>query len=194
MKLSRSECPKWLADNCAKWSNQWQAKRENEKKRNDWNWYIYQKSPINQLLLPLLIADTKHHCSYCDKRPIGVETIDHFKPKSSYPLDSYSWENLFVACYDCQVSRWEDYQEILLKPDEIEYEFETYFYYDEYSGELSPSGEEDSIEYERADFTIKSFKLNERGLPEARKLISDNKVTFSDYNIERLPYRFIFTQ
>jgi len=143
------------------------------------------------MLLPFLSAMTKNHCSYCDKRPIGVETIDHFKLKTLELLESYDWENLFVACYDCQVSRWEVFEEILLKPDEIDYEFSRYFFYDFDLGELQPKGKKDSIEYIRADFTIKTFKLNERGLPEARKLISDNLEVFQNYDIELVPFRFI---
>ncbi len=194
MKTERSECPEWLAENWERWGRQWQAKRNNPNRGNDFQWYQYKGQKVNHLLLPLLIAMTKHHCSYCDKRPIGVETIDHFKPKTLAPLESYFWENLFIACYDCQVSRWEEYQDILLKPDEIDYEFSRYFLYDFDLGELNPKGEEDSIEYIRADFTIKTFMLNERGLPEARKIISDNLTVFQGQEIDKLPYRFIFQE
>lgn len=192
MKFERSQCPQWLTENWERWSRQWQAKRQNPKKRNDWQWYTYQGRKVNELLLPLLSALTKNHCSFCDKCPIGVETVDHFKPKSSYPLESYKWENLFIACYDCQASRWENYEDILLKPDELGYEFNRYFLYDFDLGELNPRGEEDSAEYLRANFTIKTFKLNERGLPEARKIISDNLSTFKAMDINKVPFRFIF--
>ncbi|CAN5847252.1 hypothetical protein BH20ACI4_BH20ACI4_27300 [soil metagenome] len=194
MKIERPEIPQWLDENWEKWGKQWKAKRENPKKKNDWQWYKYQGRKINELLAPLLIAMTKHHCSFCDKRPIGVETIDHFKPKTQFPLESYKWENLFIACYDCQVSRWETYEDVLLKPDEIDYEFNRYFIYDFDLGELKPRGEKDSVEYLRADFTIKTFKLNERGLPEARKIISDNISIFQNQNIDKLPYRFILQE
>lgn len=194
MKIERSESPEWLTENCEKWGKQWKAKRDNPNLGNDFQWYQYQGQKINRLLLPLLIELTKHHCSYCDKRPIGIETIDHFKPKTAFPLESYNWENLFIACYDCQISRWEDYQDALLKPDEIDYEFSRYFIYDFDLGELQPRGEENSFEYLRADLTIKTFKLNERGLPEARKIISDNLAAFEGQEIDKLPYRFIFQQ
>lgn len=194
MKTERSECPEWLAENWERWGRQWQAKRNNPRFGNDFQWYQYKGQKVNHLLLPLLIAMTKHHCSYCDKRPIGVETIDHFKPKNLAPLESYFWENLFIACYDCQVSRWETFEDILLKPDEIDYEFSRYFFYDFDLGELKPKGREDSIEYIRADFTIKTFKLNERGLPEARKIISDNLAVFQNQDTDKLPYRFIWQE
>jgi len=61
-------------------------------------------------------------------------------------------------------------------------------------GELKPKGAEDSIEYLRADFTIKTFRLNERGLPKARKIISDNLTVFQNQDIDKLPYRFIFQE
>jgi uncharacterized protein (TIGR02646 family) len=194
MKIERPESPQWLEENWEGWGRQWQAKLENPTKKNDWHWYKYQNQKINILLLPLLSAMTKHHCSYCDKRPIGVETIDHFKPKTLAPLESYKWENLFISCYDCQVSRWENYADILLKPDEIDYQFNRYFFYDFDLGELQPKGAEDSVEYLRADFTIKTFKLNERGLPEARKIISDNLAVFQNQDTDKLPFRFIWQE
>jgi uncharacterized protein (TIGR02646 family) len=194
MKIVRAESPQWLDENWEKWGKQWEAKRNNPKLGNDFQWVQYKGQKVNQMLLSFLIAMTKHHCSYCDKRPIGVETIDHFKPKADFPLEAYKWDNLFIACYDCQVSRWEKYQDMLLKPDEIDYEFDKYFFYDFELGELKPKGAEDSIEYLRADFTIKTFRLNERGLPEARKIISDNLTVFQNQDIDKLPYRFIFKE
>ena len=83
--------------------------------------------------------------------------------------------------------------DLILKPDEVEYEFDKYFSYDDIDGILEPKGEEDSIEYLRAKDTINKLKLNEKGLPEARKQISDNKSTFQSQNTEKLPYRFVLS-
>jgi uncharacterized protein (TIGR02646 family) len=194
MKLSRSECPNWLTENSAEWTRRWIRKVNTPTTKNNWDWYDVEGVATNQKLLPLLLVDTDYHCSYCDKRPIRVEEIDHFKPKVEFPNDAFDWENLFVVCKDCNFLKLDDFSDLILKPDELEYEFDKYFSYNEIDGFLEPKGKKDSIEYKRADNTRKALKLNEKGLPEARKLFSDNKSTFEGYNIEILPYRFIFTQ
>lgn len=194
MKLSRSECPIWLAENAEEWTRRWMNKVNNPATKNNWDWYEIDGMPTNQCLLPLLCYDTKNHCSYCDKRPLRVKEIDHFKPKVEFPADAFAWENLFVVCKDCNYLKLSEFTDLILKPDEMEYEFEKYFYYDYITGKLEPKGEEGSIKYQRADITRIILKLNEFGLPEARKLISDNRATFQDYNIEIIPFRFIFQQ
>ena len=191
MKLSRTECPNWLTEKAEEWTRRWIRKVNNPATKNNWDWYDIEGMPTNQCLLPLLCFDTKNHCSYCDKRPLGVKEIDHFKPKVEFPDDAFAWENLFIVCKDCNFLKLNDFSDLILKPDEMEYEFETYFYYDDISGEIMPKGDENSIKYQRADITRKALKLNERGLPEARKLISDNKAIFQEYNIEKVPFRFI---
>ncbi len=194
MKFSRAECPSWLAENAEEWTGRWIRKVNNRDTRNNWDWYDIQGIPTNQKLLPLLLSDTKNHCSYCDIRPIRVEEIDHFKPKVEHPNDAFSWENLFVVCKDCNFLKLNDFSDLILKPDEVEYEFDRYFFYNDFDGLLEPKGEENSDEYLRAQETISKLKLNEKGLPEARKLISNNKAVFQNYNIEEVPYRFIFAE
>jgi 5-methylcytosine-specific restriction endonuclease McrA len=101
MKLSRSECPNWLTENSAEWTRRWIRKVNTPTTKNNWDWYDVEGVATNQKLLPLLLVDTDYHCSYCDKRPIRVEEIDHFKPKVEFPNDAFDWENLFVVCKDC---------------------------------------------------------------------------------------------
>jgi uncharacterized protein (TIGR02646 family) len=192
MKIERPQVPQWLEENYERWGQQWLEQLLDPARSNSFQWYQYRSQKINQLLLPLLSAITDNHCSFCDKRPVGVETVDHFRPKTAFPLDAYVWNNLFIACYDCQVSRWEEYDPLLIKPDDEEYLFNTYFRYNPVTGALEPAGALDSNSYHRANVTIQLFKLNERGLPEARKLISDNKEVFSEYNLDLVPYRFVF--
>ena len=194
MKIERPKCPQWLAENCEKWAKQWQAKRTNPNRKNDWQSYQLDGEKVNQKLLPLLIKLTKNHCSYCDKRPIGVETIDHFKPSAEFPLESYTWENLFISCQDCNKSKLNSYDKLFLKPDEFDYEFNNYFVYIIDSGELKPRGAKDSIEFIRATKTIEILKLNERGLPEARKFIFDKCFGSEDLEIDKVPYRFLLQE
>ncbi len=192
MELSRSECPKWFADKIDLWTQYWINKVNNPNTRNNWDWYDIEGMPTNQCLLPLLCFDTKNHCSYCDKNPLRAKEIDHFKPKVECPEEAFSWENLFIVCKDCNYYKLSNNNDLILKPDEIQYKFDTYFFYEEYSGDLKPKGTKDSIEYRRADETIKSLKLNENGLPRARKRYSDCKHVFENQDIDTLEYRFIY--
>ncbi len=43
-------------------------------------------------------------CSYCE-RPIGHETIEHYRPCDKYRLLAYEWSNLLPACYKCNNSK-----------------------------------------------------------------------------------------
>lgn len=193
MKLSRSECPKWFADKIELWTQYWINKVNNPNSKNNWDWYDIEGIPTNQKLLPLLLADTKIHCSYCDKRPSRVKEIDHFRPKVAFPDDAFNWENLFVVCKDCNYLKLNDYNDLILKPDELEYEFNRFFCCNE-DGFLEPISEENTSDYLRAKETIEKLKLNEEGLPEARKQVLDAKSVFQNYNIDLVPFRFIFTQ
>ena len=190
MKIERSECPQWLEENWERWGRQWQAKRDNPNRRNDWQWYKYNGQKVNLLILPLLKQMTKNHCSFCDQK-LRRETVEHLKPKSQFPLESYKWENLFVCCFDCQV-RYDKYDENLLKPDELDYEFGKYFIYDYTTGEIKPNEKADLIERRRAEITIELYRLNELGLPEARLLWSNNWQNLRDVEIDLIPFRFIF--
>jgi uncharacterized protein (TIGR02646 family) len=193
MKLSRSECPNWLTEKVDEWTRRWIQKVNNPDTKNNWDWYDIEGMPTNQCLLPILCFDTKNHCSYCDRRPLRKKEIDHFKSKVLFPEDAFKWENLFLVCKECNFIKLDLSSESLIKPDADYYSFDKYFEFDEHSGDLIPKGEEDSVEYKMADNTIKLLRLNEDGLPEARKIISDNKRSFQNYNIERVSFRFIFT-
>lgn len=194
MKLTRSDCPIWFADKIDLWTQRWINKVNNPNAGNNWDWYDIGGKPTNQCLLPILCFDTKNHCSYCDRRPLRKKEIDHFKSKIIFPEDAFNWENLFIVCKDCNFIKLDSPTDLLLKPDEDYYSFDKYSDFDEYSGDLIPKGDENSIEYQMAHTTIKLLGLNEDSLPEARKTIFDNKHSFQNYNIERVSFRFIFNQ
>jgi uncharacterized protein (TIGR02646 family) len=193
MKLTRSECPAWLENNANNWTERWINKVNNPDKNNNWDWYDIDGKPTNQCLLPLLSFDTKHHCSYCDRRPLRKPEIDHFKSKIISPEVAFEWKNLFIVCKECNFIKLDIQSDFLLKPDEDTYTFDKYFEYDDYSGDLIPKGEKGSVEFRMAENTIEILRLNEDSLPEARKTISDHKQSFQNYNIEKVSFRFIFT-
>jgi uncharacterized protein (TIGR02646 family) len=124
-------------------------------------------------LLPLLIEQTQLHCSYCDYSPprIGDDTIDHFKAKGIilfYHL-VYQWENLYFCCNACQRAKMEQFDELLLRPDEVGYSFERYFILDTQTFDIQPNLAASNNDQKRAATTIEIFKFNHAGQRESRR-------------------------
>lgn len=187
MKIIRSHAPQFLADNWEDWGENYQNGGVN------FTWKI-DGTNVRDEILPLLRTMTNDHCSYCDGFPMEAmlgDTIDHFKPKSLFPLEAYRWENLFLCCHICQ-KRINQFQEILLKPDEIEYEFANYFFYDTESGEIVPNKKADSENQKRAKYTIRIFKLNKFNRPNARKMFFRKFAKDPNSVVEEYPFRFMF--
>ncbi len=110
----RHDEPDFLAQNAARWNQQW----ANLRARNlgaTFQWYTHNGLPVNQLLSPLLASQTQQHCSYCDAFPprLGDDTIDHFRPKGNpaFYHQSYVWVNLYSSCGHCQRAKMEDFSD-----------------------------------------------------------------------------------
>jgi len=162
-KFNRADCPQALIERGEKWTT-------DLAERGRWtDWPQYGKRKLNHLLLEQgLRSQTQEHCSYCDMTPIcppGTETIDHFRPKSGTKgrLElAFEWHNLYYCCNNCQRHKGEQFEEALLKPDDPDYHFETYFQWNFATGELQPN-EVASVEIQnRAVCTINVFKLYEK--------------------------------
>ena len=171
MKLNRPDAPQWLTENASEWGQAWQR---NQATGKDFKWAQYQRQSVRDKLLPLLRDEiTKNHCSFCDGFPIESmlgETVEHFKPKSQFPLEAYAWRNLFLCCHICQ-KKGDEFSELLLKPDDFDYEFDRYFEFDAETGKLSPNRfNENTADQERAAVTIALYRLNDYNRPRARKL------------------------
>ncbi|MEM9455397.1 MAG: hypothetical protein AAGF11_14540 [Myxococcota bacterium] len=161
------DAPAWLLENAEQWGKEWEE-RCRSGRRFEWR----QSGGHDKHELTKLLSDmTSRHCSYCDAYPMGrriKETIDHFCPKTTHPRLAYCWDNLFLCCYCCQ-ERNNRFDELLLKPDEPAYDFDDYFYIDWDTGELHPLGKPGERRYERAQITLKLFKLNDNGKPDDRR-------------------------
>lgn len=167
-QFSREAVPDFLKERCKGWNDRWQERRS-ENTKAQFQWPQVDGTPLNQLLIGSdaapgpLKRQTDAHCSYCDQFPIsppGTETIDHFKPKSRFPGEAFSWENLYFACNRCQL-RGDIWDEKLLRPDAEDFEFARYFIWDYTNGELLPNPAASLLDQDRAAFTIASFRLNE---------------------------------
>jgi uncharacterized protein (TIGR02646 family) len=54
-----------------------------------------------------LCQSSHEKCAFCESKPgeTGYPEIDHFKPKSLYPLNGFDWDNLLPVCRKCNVQK-----------------------------------------------------------------------------------------
>lgn len=194
MKLDKTPVPDFLRNNYKKWGKKYKAKRENPNKSDTFVWATFQGQKVNKLLLPFLRIETNSHCSFCDGFPIDStgETIEHFRPKSTFPLLSYVWHNLFYCCNHCNQNKGENAERNLLKPDGFEYSFEKYFLFDYDSGEIVANPALSSTDEIMVKNTIRLFGLNKFNRPYRRRQFLKIFQKTSEPEIEEFPYRFIF--
>ena len=81
---------------------------------------------------------------------------------------AYTWDNLFYCCDACQDAKVENFDILLLKPDEKGYHFEDYFLCDFKTGELKPNTAQSVDRQARAEVTIRLYDLNREDLCIAR--------------------------
>ncbi len=190
-KIKRPDAPVWLKENWKQWGEEWES-RYAINNNSSFYWHTYKKRKTWDLLIELLSELTRNHCSFCDGYPMGKRipyTIEHFKPKTRFPLQAYQWENLFLCCGLCQ-EKGDDYDERLLKPDEDYYNFDRYFDIDWANGELIPNRGASEEDRERAKITIRLYRLNSNGKPEDRLEELKKFDQMSNPEIDRFSYRF----
>lgn len=191
--------PACLQAKAAKWNQRW-ADRIAEKPGSEFKWATYEGKMVNEHLESVLLGMTKNHCAFCDGYELGADiepTIEHFRPKSSFPLLAYEWSNLFPACRYCQRKN-NEFDERLLKPDEPDYDFYRYFYFDDETGALLPNPAADEDTQKRAEITIHLYDLcgsNRRTINQLRlrhcKLFRAGLI--KNEEIELYPYRYIYS-
>ena len=130
---------------------------------------VQNESGEMETLQELLSRQTLKHCCYCDGYMgyCSRDTIDHFLPKKYFSLLAYKWSNLYFCCDGCQ-RKGSDYHRRALRPDEPGYTFSRYFR-SHRNGLITIIAEEKS-DYERAEITLKTLKLNHPKLVEDRAL------------------------
>lgn len=194
MKIDRPDAPDWLESHWERWGQEYLDKL-NANSKYQFRWKQYEGVKVNRRLMPILKEMTQEHCAFCDAFPMGAmleETIEHFRPKSVFPLLAYQWENLFISCRNCQ-RKSDNFDELLLKPDELAYSFERYFLFNFKTFEIEPNPK-DSDDKARAEKTIELYRLNEFGRPAARRrafLMYDNMKEASRI-VEDFPFRYMF--
>jgi uncharacterized protein (TIGR02646 family) len=193
MKIIKTSAPDRLSKNWKKWSHKF-AQNRAKNATFAFQWATHKGIRINELILPHLRNIQKDHCCYCDGYPVAaysVESIEHFRPKSKYPLLAYYWGNLFYACSRCQNIKLEHYEKLLLKPDTIEYDFNTYFLFNSTSGEIEVNTFTTTLaQQQKAAFTLKLLDLNCKVLCKNR--LREARGYRMEDNIADMSYRFIF--
>ena len=60
-----------------------------------------------------LKKETHGKCMYCESfiGAVAYEHIEHFKPKKEYPLLTFEWSNLGLACPKCNTNKLDDFDE-----------------------------------------------------------------------------------
>lgn len=161
--ISELSSLKKIKKNWEQWGielKQYQESEGKEGQRFSWREGCYKD-------LRLALYDlTDGHCSFCDGFPIGetsLEPIEHYYPKADFPLIAYQWENLFYCCDKCNSEANKTKFEYTLKPDDLDYIFKSYFYFDASSGKLEilENLEIDAPEkYQKAKKFLKRYGIN----------------------------------
>lgn len=162
-KIERGPEPDVLKEKGREWTDRLLDKLETSGKpiSKIFSWPQYRNRPLNHILQDALLEMTAQHCAFCDgvfeQSPV---TVEHFRPKSKYPELAYDWPNLFPCCTLCQ-EKGDDYDEKLLKPDEVNYDFDRYFICNYSDGTIQPNPAASAEDRARAKMTIELYNLNE---------------------------------
>lgn len=187
--------PKILKDNAKKWTEDYLLKKsQNSNYKHHWH------SSHDEIYAALSIL-TAEHCSYCDKYPLDERAksdvqIDHFKPVSNleFRFLAFEWTNLYLACGGCNKSKLAQYSDLIIKPDDENYDPTDYFFFDIETAEILVNKANENIYIQRAEKTIEVFKLNHKSIIKFRKRAIENflkaqKLGFDNFNINDYDYR-----
>ncbi len=147
-----------------------------------------------------LMALTKGHCSYCDKRISRKDSmIEHFRPKAEnrFPELEMVWSNLFISCMSCNQTKGYKFPDLEpLKPDAEEYKsFEHWFFFDSTKNTIEPNLFLTENEKERVRKTIGWLELNHDERREARE--EERYKMRNETNLEhkdKFSYRYMLRQ
>lgn len=195
--------------NAERWGKKWGNERKKKGSNAKWQWHEFEERRVNEIIIEQLRLLSNSHCAFCDKYAPDndSDSIEHFHPKTLFPLKAYEWDNLFLSCGGCQKrpKGWKDYEDkrsLILNPSDEDYSFNRYFIFNAKNGEIEINEWNDSnTDSERAEITILYFKLNEFDRANARlksfKTYYDSKSSNKikpayKVSVNELPYRFIY--
>ena len=76
-----------LNNNWENWGSDFDEYKKDKTKGQAFSW----RQGIHEPLIVELSDQSQKHCTFCDSFPFDMskETIEHFRPKSEYPLQAY---------------------------------------------------------------------------------------------------------
>lgn len=169
-RFQRGPEPQVLTDGAPQWTTRLLARRAADP-TSRFQWPQVALRGLNEHLLEALGPLTDRRCAYCDGDGLGAqsrETIDHFRPSSRFPECAFEWGNLYLACDVCQAEKLDQFEETLLRPDAVDFEFQRYFTFNFLTGDIEPNLGASEGDQARARDTIRLFGLNARARPTSR--------------------------
>jgi uncharacterized protein (TIGR02646 family) len=141
-----------------------------------------------------LVAQNHGHCCYCDAYPIGAtgrREVDHFRPKSRFPAETYDWANLYLACTACNTAKREQWDEDLLRSDAPAFDFWEFFSIDAATGRILPNPHASAENQRRAARTIDVLDLDSA----ERRIIRRKAIQNPDPSpLHERAYRFLYPE
>lgn len=192
VKLSRVPTPDCLKSGTAKWTEEYlRAREKNPRHRFRWRKEKTCYPEIRQKLMQM----TGERCSYCDgflnRESRG--TVDHFRPKETFPELAFDWYNLLAACDLCQSHKLSKFDELLLKPDEQDYSFTRYYVLNYSSGAVEPAPFASAEDQARASTTLEMLGINTEPRKRARLEQPAHFSRDKEANLDDYCYRYFLS-
>lgn len=204
VKIKRTYAPKALSET----NREFKAAIEGMSTKDAYNFYKAHKGVYRYNT-----SETKRHfrkmnherCSFCTKFIQDFDdemTIEHIKIKRDFPQMIFKWSNLLCACRTCNTKRStrEHYPEKYLDPTKTD-DIEKYFCY-QLDGKVIANEELSKDERKKAEYMIKLYRLNRKGLvckrrEFMRELMSDDdfyeKLDKLDESSQNIIFLSVFT-
>jgi uncharacterized protein (TIGR02646 family) len=111
-----------------------------------------------------------HHqkCAFCEAPLLGDREVEHFRPKTRYPLAAFIWRNLFLICGGCNQKKGSETHSGCLKPDREDPA--AYLWVNPISLKMEPKPGISEEAHQRAAVTITHYQLDR---PELSRLYKD---------------------
>lgn len=111
IKLEKLQQPDILHSNKEKWTKEYINAKKSKAANLEELKNKYRHSEIKEQV----IRETKGKCAYCESyiRHTYPGDIEHIKPKSQFDTHIFEWENLTLACGECNRRKNDNYDENL---------------------------------------------------------------------------------
>ncbi len=188
--FKRTAAPAWLEEKAEEWGRDWEREKN---KGSKFRWRKNRKKGYEDLV-GKLSEMTADHCAFCDNFSMSGDIpceVEHFRPKSTFPLLAFTWTNLYPCCGHCQRQKSNKFDERLLQPDHETYSFDDFFEIMWESGRIEPNRAKSLERQERARITIEIYGLNAKGRPTTRKRWLQRFPRLAGDPLDSFPFRFM---